>query len=259
MNDIVSLIAQIQEAHRRLDGLQGNLLSQIPPSMGVGCAEEDVVELETKLGITLPISYRFFLRSVNGCTHLGVNRGGLLPVEKVNWFRTAYSAWIDAYTDNASQDISEQDHRVYGSHQDSTRFRQAYLPYLLQIGEVSAGTVYLLNPEVTDACGEWEAWDFCNHYPGASREPSFPLLLRDIRDRLWREVRICSATFDEGHIIAQALSELHGLIGDNPDSNMLTVTQYVMAKIRDDDAFAAWARSVSAPLVVLDALKKIHK
>ena len=57
------------------------------------------------------------------------------------------------------------------------RFRVEYLESALEVSEEGDSAVYLLNPEVVTADGEWEAWFFANWLPGASRYRSFTELM----------------------------------------------------------------------------------
>ena len=56
----------------------------------------------------------------------------------------------------------------------------------LEISDESDSAIYLLNPEVVTAEGEWEAWLFANWLPGASRYRSFAELM-EAEYRTFRE------------------------------------------------------------------------
>src|SRR5262249_5293892 len=157
-------------------------------------------------------SYRQFLVQVNGCDRLSLSYGGLLRADQVRWFREDNRDWIEAYSGSGQPDISEEEHRVYGPEQRSYLFRRAYLPHLLQIGEVYDGSVYLLNPLVRDASGEWEAWNFCNSYPGALRKPSFLAMVEEARSHMLREAHLASLPIDEARVFAEALPVLRRAI-----------------------------------------------
>jgi len=57
----------------------------------------------------------------------------------------------------------------------------------LTISEPGDSAIFLLNPEVVDANGEWEAWFFANWYPGAARYRSFWDLMQEELKSLVRE------------------------------------------------------------------------
>ena len=170
-----TILDKVNQLHRSIDEIEGRTPRAAYLSVDrEGSREEDVAALERRLGVRLPFSYRLFLLQVNGCERLGLAHGGLWRVEQLKWFREDNQAWIDAYMKDDGDEVSADDHLVYGSGQFSYQFRRAYLPELLQIGEVFDGSVHLLNPCVKEAAsGEWEAWDFANWYPGAYRIRTF--------------------------------------------------------------------------------------
>jgi hypothetical protein len=61
---------------------------------------------------------------------------------------------------------------VYGLEQDSIHYRGEYVPDTLLAGYWDDG-VALLNPHVSTAEGEWEAWYLAPWLPGANRYRSF--------------------------------------------------------------------------------------
>jgi hypothetical protein len=69
--------------------------------------------------------------------------------------------------------LSVEEHCIYGPNQDTCRFRVEYLQSTLLISDIGDSAVYLLNPEIKTASGEWEAWFFANWHPGAVRYRSF--------------------------------------------------------------------------------------
>jgi hypothetical protein len=99
----------------------------------------------------------------------------------VNWFRNVEADWIRTWLETSTHpDLSVKEHLVYGDEQDSAVFRLAYLQTTLQIGDVSDGAVFLLNPEAQTPDGEWEAWIFANWFPGARRYPTFGDLMESV-------------------------------------------------------------------------------
>ncbi|WP_017662249.1 SMI1/KNR4 family protein [Baaleninema simplex] len=138
-----------------------------------GATEEEIRGLERRLGKSLPPSYRNFLLSCNGRTILADIPIEFLNTEEIDWFYNLNAEWVDIWTDSADDEMSDEDYFQYGEHQDCCQFRSQYLKTALQISTDCDGYVYLLNPEVIDERGEWEAWDFGNKYPGAYRYRSF--------------------------------------------------------------------------------------
>jgi hypothetical protein len=138
-----------------------------------GAAEEVITRSEARLGIRFPPSYRAFLRTTNGWRHTGPFIDELYPVEKVRWFREQNRDWIAAYNTGTGRRLPGKEYFVYGKDQDSARFRPEYLKSALEISAIGDSCIYLLNPQVVFADGEWEAWFFANWLPGASRYRSF--------------------------------------------------------------------------------------
>ena len=148
-----------------------------------GASPQAIAALEQRLGSTLPPSYKSFLLTSDGFAELGALWGPLLPAADVNWFRNVEADWIRIWTETSTDpDLSVEEHLVYGEEQDSVVFRRAYLQATLQIGDDSDGAVFLLNPEVQTADGEWEAWIFANWFPGAHRYPTFGDLMESVLD-----------------------------------------------------------------------------
>jgi len=140
-----------------------------------GAGEAQLAALEARLGLTLPPSYRSFLRASNGFLQPGVLVPRLLPAEEVDWFRSAHQDVIDAWHVGTTLGLGQ-------AAADPEAFEH-YLPTALQVSDLErAGTaVYLLNPKVVDASGEWEAFYFAHWIPGVNRYPSFRALMEDER------------------------------------------------------------------------------
>ena len=135
-----------------------------------GATEADVSALEARLGTALPPSYRTVLRASNGFLQPGVIVPRLLACHEVDWFRVAHQETIDAWTRGMSA----------GGAADDVASFERHLPVALQVSaqELVGTAVYLLNPEVVGADGEWEALYFAHWCPGAERYPSFWALMQ---------------------------------------------------------------------------------
>ncbi len=140
-----------------------------------GVTPAEVEAAEARLGQRLPPSYRSFLLATNGWRQSGYFIHKLWPVQEIAWFRERNRRWIDASLRRFRKlpPLSDEEYLVYGEGQESNRFRPAYLETALEISEAGDAAVYLLNPEVQDAQGEWEAWFFADWLPGANRYRSF--------------------------------------------------------------------------------------
>lgn len=141
-----------------------------------GASEEEIAGAEARLGISLPPSYRDFLKVTNGWIgYLGILP--LRPVRAVEWFHIGNQDWIDAYTVELLP-TSDEEYFVYGKNVAQPN-RLEYLQTALQISDDQDGAVILLNPKVVFD-KEWEAWFFANYIPGAKRYRSFIELFRAI-------------------------------------------------------------------------------
>jgi hypothetical protein len=135
-----------------------------------GATEAQVAALEARLGARLPPSYRSFLLSANGFLQPGIIVPRLLGTDEVSWLRdvdpetiAAWTAGVDLDPESSAPDTFERS-----------------LPHTLRVSarETIGTAMYLLNPDVIDADGEWEAWFFAHWSPGVSRYPSFRALMQ---------------------------------------------------------------------------------
>jgi hypothetical protein len=137
--------------------------------------EEVIIEVESKLNVTLPPSYIEFLKYSNGLL-LPDTFTNILPLENVDWFYTLNQEWVDIWGEDEVES-SDEKYFIYGKEQDTVWMRNRYLKTALQISDSTEGDVLLLNPEVKFG-EEWEAWWFSNSLPGALRFKSFKELLQ---------------------------------------------------------------------------------
>lgn len=141
-----------------------------------------ISELEKRLNITLPKSYKDFLRASNGWIHVNFDAsdGVILSVENVGWLIDKESSVVRDWLQNAGGYGYIPDHKYYqyGTLQDPIDMRNEYLKYSLMISDVVDAGVFLLNPKVVTEDGEWEAWFFGWELPGAYRFKSFAHLMR---------------------------------------------------------------------------------
>lgn len=141
--------------------------------------------LERRLGMALPPSFRSFLLHSNGFQIARpALHAELLPTDEIDWFRDTERKWVEIWTEEPDEDVSDDDYRVYGADLDEGVPRRSYLWDVLQISAVDNSSVWLLNPSVRTADGEWECWEFSNSIPGALRWPSFVEMISDVLDEL---------------------------------------------------------------------------
>ena len=158
------------EALAQLDRWGDERTERLTPAMDMA-----ISDAERRLGVTLPDSYKRFLLCTNGYRGFGTPAQDLRPVEEIDWFRVENQQWIDSWckTIGRQPSVPDEVYLVYGEEQDCINLRVEYLEHALQISDVFEGAVYLLNPEIKAASGEWEAWFMANWNPGADRYPSF--------------------------------------------------------------------------------------
>jgi hypothetical protein len=137
-----------------------------------GATEQQVRELEQRLRRTVPPSYRAFLRLSNGWRRTSSFTHQMWSTAEVDYFRVRNQNWIDVLMDS-SPIVTPEEHARYGRDQDPLSYRTEYLQDVIQISEVGDAAVYLLNPAVVSAGGEWEAWFLASWSPGAHRFRSF--------------------------------------------------------------------------------------
>ncbi|HEX2913279.1 MAG TPA: HEAT repeat domain-containing protein [Chloroflexia bacterium] len=143
-----------------------------------GASEAELVELETRLGVTLPPSYRAFLKVSNGWGQLTNFIYKLWSSREVDWFRVRNQDWIDAWSADPYP-VPDEEYFVYGEEQNVVNVRTEYLASALEISDLGDSAIYLLNPEVVTPEGEWEAWFFANWLPGMRRYRSFWEMMLD--------------------------------------------------------------------------------
>ncbi|MEV4063017.1 SMI1/KNR4 family protein [Nonomuraea dietziae] len=142
-----------------------DLLRQVNQPVPPGATEFEIAQAEERLGVRLPPTYRAFLIAANGW-------GGeiLLPVGEIGWLRDLDPDAAEPWDDTS---VPDEEYLIYGDGQETAlHFRSEYLPDTLLIGRFDDGD-YLLNPRITTAEDEWEAWHVAGWYPGALRFRSF--------------------------------------------------------------------------------------
>jgi hypothetical protein len=145
-----------------------------------GASEEQIFAAETRLGITLPPSYRNFLKVTNGWPYYpGILE--LRPVEKIDWFCVENQDWINIWHGDCPEYASDKAYFNYEYNGLSWNqpMRTKYLQTALQISDDIDCEVVLLNPQIIHN-DEWEAWLFSSHAPKINRCRSFQEMLQTI-------------------------------------------------------------------------------
>ena len=153
-----------------------------------GATEDQISRVENRLEVTLPPSYREFLKVTNGWRQTTPFIYRIWAIEDVEWFSVRHQEWIETFLiENSKKSyikssnnglisditISDNEYFIYGDNQDCSQVRVEYLKAALEISEKGESSIYLLNPQVITDDGEWEAWFFCDWLPGADRYRSF--------------------------------------------------------------------------------------
>jgi hypothetical protein len=142
--------------------------------------DAEIAALEQRLNHRLPPSYRSFLEVTNGWRCTGPFIQKLWSAADVAWLsqrrqKDIIDPWLN---ESETYAISDQEYLVYGDAQDTVNLRPQYLPTALEISDYGDAAIYLLNPQILDADGEWEAWMLASWLPGAARYRSFRELLQ---------------------------------------------------------------------------------
>lgn len=154
--------------------LRNSTLSRPPAT------EDRIRRAEERLGVTLPPSYKAFLRESNGWVMGDIY---LNWVDHIDYLKnTKWNEWLveeagDLYPDGR---VSDERYFNYGSDQDPIAdMRPEYLPGALMISEELMDPLgfVLLNPAVVDENGEWEAWLTVGLHEGVQRFRSFGELM----------------------------------------------------------------------------------
>lgn len=163
-----------------------------------GATEAQIIHAEARLGVTLPPSYREFLKVSNGWRQTTPFIYRLWSTENIEWLAVRHPDWINSFVEQQQRleqrhsysavngssskgsqfDVPDNIYFVYGEDQDCMNLRAQYLNTALEISEQGDSSIYLLNPQVVTEDGEWEAWFFGDWLPGADRYRSFRELMQ---------------------------------------------------------------------------------
>ena len=140
--------------------------------------DSKILEKEKELGLTLPKSYKDFLKASNGFRQISFFTGNLCPIGNVDWLSNTDSDFLNMFSEGDDINITDQDYYNYSETQRSEFFRLEYLKNSIRISEWTDGSLVLLNPKIKFG-EEFEAWVYANWYPGAKRFKSFEDLILD--------------------------------------------------------------------------------
>jgi hypothetical protein len=157
------------------------LRSHLPPeALSAGwcglppASQELLLEVEQRLGLRLPPSYRSFLSITNGWHLFGSFIERLIPVDDVNWLRLVEPDTLAELQECYQEDdVSDEQYLDYDTPKNQVLLRHRYWPDCLLVSKGWDGEMILLNSKIVFATGEWEAIFFANWVPGNERYRSF--------------------------------------------------------------------------------------
>lgn len=151
-------------------------------------SEDRIAALETRLGMSLPPSYRSFLAITDGWGPTSPFIDRVLPADEVGWLSRLAPDTIEGVASGMGESVSiDKPVRTLQSITRLTDYqtpRETYdydiveLAAALQVSGEGDGAMLLLNPRIR-CHDEWEAWFFAHWLPGARRYPSFFALMQD--------------------------------------------------------------------------------
>jgi len=149
-----------------------------------GASENELTQLEQRLGCKLPSSYRSFLATSNGFGPISYFIYNLNSTSEIDWLAVKESElvkmWEEGATDFAEDPNLADD--LYLRYDDTQPpegvIRPTHMQQCLMISDWGDAGFLALNPAVQHE-GEWEAWHFANWMPGARRYRSFVELLKE--------------------------------------------------------------------------------
>ena len=156
----------------------------------LGATEAQIVNAENRLGTILPPSYKEFLETSNGWFQLNFSaeHTKIFSAEEIEWLHLSNNDrlifLLNIFEEKFSFSTSDENYFVYGEKQDPIHIRSEYLKTGLAISQEADGGLYLLNPKIINTSGEWEAWFFSVHHPGAYRYQSFRDLMKAEYERI---------------------------------------------------------------------------
>ena len=165
-----------------LDRLDDAVLAQVPAEArssrylgGSGASDADIAALEQRIGRALPESYRSFLQTTNGMFWPMHGVTQLYAAAEVDRLDRRNKPVLDAWQEGSGSrpPVSDAEYSRYDPDQDPAHFRIEYLASSLEVGSMANEDLLLLNPQVINAEGEWEALFMAFWLPGAQRYPSF--------------------------------------------------------------------------------------
>jgi hypothetical protein len=127
-----------------------------------GAEQDEIQELENRIGKRLPDSYENFLKASNGWKQLSVDIDNTLinPAWKVDWYRDIDKEGYEILSrlSRESSTVPDSEYFLYGELLDwDISLREPDVKNLLVLSDHCDSADYFMNANVIDANGEWEA------------------------------------------------------------------------------------------------------
>lgn len=146
--------------------------SDIPLSLfNEPATEIEINDLERKISIELPPSYKEFLKTTNGFKIINQLFGNLFPANLVQPLISFDPHLVEIWS-AMDFEVTDEMYFDYSETQRTEWLRGKYFNDCIAISDWFDGGIILLNPNVKMG-EEFEAWAFANWYPGATRYKSF--------------------------------------------------------------------------------------
>ncbi len=151
---------------------------------------DQVRAAEERLGVALPGSVKRFYEASNGLTLIAFDAvsNELWPVEGISRFVDNEPGFV-ADWEAETRPVPDEVYFDYGPRQSSAAIRVDYLRTMWQLSPFVDAAVLLLNPNVIDERGEWEAWFLGVSLPGARRFRGFEELMMYVRTMTVKSAR----------------------------------------------------------------------
>lgn len=148
---------------------------------GPPATESEIRAAETRLGVTLPPSYRSFLSISNGWRIFNGFVEQLLPVQEIDRYRildpkgfaldeSSHERIVELYGDHV---VPDEVYLDYATPAHNMALRHQYYGDSLLISKGFESELVLLNPFIVSADGEWETIFSAHWIPGNERFRSF--------------------------------------------------------------------------------------
>ncbi|WP_229755069.1 SMI1/KNR4 family protein [Hymenobacter cavernae] len=184
-----------------IDGNASNILRNKYRQSGwlgePGATEQEILNLEQRLGVKLPSSYREFLLTANGFGPIDYFTYWLRSCTKVDWLVNTDKDLVELWESDVETipSVPDEEYFRYDDSQIDGQVRGEYFRGCLMISDWGDAGFLALNPAVQHD-GEWEAWHFANWMPGANRYRSFAELMQEALSS-YRELKQEESESDE--------------------------------------------------------------